>query len=42
LISHWSSLTAVAEALLEHKALDGLEVDRLIWTSTRRRSCRPG
>jgi hypothetical protein len=24
LISHWSSLTAVAEALLEHKALDGL------------------
>jgi ATP-dependent Zn protease len=42
LISNWSSLTAVAEALLEHKALDGLEVDRLIWTSTRRRSCRPG
>ena len=42
LLTDWSSLTAVAEALLEHKALDGHQVDRLMWASTRRRRTRPG
>jgi ATP-dependent Zn protease len=42
MLENWPSLTAVAEALLEHGALDGQEVDRLMQAATRRRSNRPG
>ena len=42
MLANWPSLTAVAEALLEHTALDGQEVDRLMQMATLRRSNRPG
>ena len=42
LLADWSSLTAVAEALLEHTTLDGQQVDRLMQMATLRRSNRPG
>ena len=42
MLGNWSSVTAVAEALLEHGALDGEEVDRLMRAAPRRRSSRPG
>jgi hypothetical protein len=40
MIDNWSSVTAVAEALLEHGTLDGREVDGLMRTALRRRSSR--
>jgi len=42
MIENWSAVTAVAEALLEHGALDGQEVDRLMQAAPRRRTSRPG
>jgi ATP-dependent Zn protease len=42
LIANWPSLTAVAEALLEHETLDDQEVDRLMQEAARIRSNRPG
>ncbi len=42
MIAHWPSLTAVAEALLEHGTLDGQEVDRLMQAATSRRGHRLG
>jgi len=42
MLANWPSLTAVAEALLEHTTLDGQEVDRLMQVATLRRSNRPG
>ncbi len=42
MLANWPSLTAVAEALLEHTALDGQEVDCLMQIATLRRSNRPG
>jgi ATP-dependent Zn protease len=42
MLANWPSLTAVAEALFEHTALDGQEVDRLMQRATLRRSNRPG
>jgi ATP-dependent Zn protease len=42
MLANWPSLMAVAEALLEYKALDGQEVDRLMQGATLRRSKRPG
>jgi hypothetical protein len=41
MLENWSALTAVAEALLEHGALDGQEVDRLMQAATHRRASRP-
>jgi hypothetical protein len=37
MLKNWPALTAVADALLEHGALDGQEVDRLMQAATRRR-----
>jgi hypothetical protein len=42
MVQNWSSVTAVAEALLEHGALDGHEVDRLMQAAVGRRRSRPG
>lgn len=42
MLENWSAVTAVAEALLEHGALDGADVDRLMWAATHRRISRPG
>jgi predicted ATP-dependent serine protease len=42
MLANWPSVTAVAEALLEHGALDGEEVDRLMQSATHPRARRPG
>jgi hypothetical protein len=42
MLENWPALTAVAEALLEHGALDGQEVDHLIQAATRRQRRRSG
>jgi hypothetical protein len=42
MLANWPSLTAVAEALLERKALQGQEVDHLMQIATLRRTNRPG
>jgi hypothetical protein len=41
MLENWSSLTAVAEALLEHGTLDGQAIDRLMRAATHRRTRRP-
>ena len=42
MLANWSSVAAVAEALLEHGSLDGQAVDRLMQTAPQRRSRRRG
>jgi hypothetical protein len=42
MLANWPSVTAVAEALLEHGALDGEKVDRLMQAATHPRARRPG
>jgi len=42
MLENWSSLTTVAEALLEHGTVDGREVDRLMQAATRQRTRRTG